>query len=66
MAKVRVKVLGGPVQLKDANTVGELARSVGASGYQALVNGEAASDSDILDDDTGETLVIFSQPTKAG
>lgn len=66
MATVRVQVAGGATQMKTANTVGELAKLVGADGYTATVDGEPAEYSDSLSGDSGDTFVSFAKPTKAG
>ncbi len=66
MAKVRVQVAGGSVQIKEAATVECLAQLVGAEGYQATVDGEPASMDQELDGEEGETFVSFAKPVKAG
>lgn len=63
MAKVQVQVAGGAIQQKEVGTVGELARSVNASGYQATVNGEPVTDTYELND---FEFVSFAKPVKAG
>lgn len=63
MAKVQVKVAGGSIQEKSADTVGDLARMVGAEGYQAAVNGEPVDDHYELED---YEFVSFAKPVKAG
>lgn len=66
MAMVRVQVAGGSVQMKEAKTVGELAKAVGAYGYTATVDGEPAEYSETLSGSDGSTYVSFSKPVKAG
>jgi hypothetical protein len=68
MAKVRVQVAGGSVQIREAATVGCLAKLVGADGYTAVVNGEPAGYETALEDGEaeGDTFVSFAKPVKAG
>lgn len=66
MAKVRVQVAGGPVQIKEAATVGCLSKLVGAEGYTAVVNGEPADAGTTLTGEDGDTYVSFAKPNKAG
>lgn len=66
MAKVRVQVAGGDVQIKEAATVECLAKLVGAEGYQATVDGDPADPDTELDGEDGETFVSFAKPVKAG
>lgn len=63
MAKVQVQVAGGSIQQKDVGTVGELAKTVGAIGYQATVNGEPMNENYELQD---FEFVSFAKPVKAG
>ena len=63
MAKVQVQVAGGAIQQKDVGTIGELAKVVGAAGYQATVNGEPVTDGYGLSD---FEFVSFAKPVKAG
>lgn len=63
MASVQVKVAGGAIQEKEAETVGELASLVNATGYQATVNGEPVdADHELTDFE----FVAFAKPVKAG
>lgn len=66
MAKVRVQVAGGSVQIKEASTVGELAKLVGADGFQATVDGDTADYDQELEGDEGDSFVSFARPVKAG
>lgn len=63
MAKVQVQVAGGSIQQKEADDIAELKEIVGASGYQASVNGEPVDDEHELAD---YEFVSFSKPVKAG
>jgi hypothetical protein len=61
---ITVQVAGGAQQAgKSADTVGELAEQVGATGYQATVNGEPAGNDESLDD---YNFVSVAKPVKAG
>lgn len=66
MARVRVQVAGGPVQIKEAATVGCLAKLVGAEGYTPVVNGETADALTQLTGEDADTYVSFAKPNKAG
>lgn len=63
MARVQVQVAGGSIQLKEADTVGELAQMVSAAGYQATVNGEPVDKDHELQD---FEFVSLAKPVKAG
>lgn len=63
MAKVTAQVMGGAPQQKEADTVGELADQVGASGYTATVNGEPEGSDYALQD---YEFVAFAKAVKAG
>lgn len=63
MAKVKVQVLGGTEQEKDANTIGELKKSMSLDNFQASVNGEPVADNHTL----GQwDFVAFTQQVKGG
>lgn len=63
MAKVICQVAGGKNQPKEARTVGELARKVGAEGFTPAVNGEPADEDTKL---SANDYVSFARPVKAG
>lgn len=44
MAKVQVQAVGGSIQQKEANTVGELKQMLNLTEFQATVNGEPEGD----------------------
>lgn len=66
MARVRVQVAGGDVQIKEAATVECLAKLVGAEGYAATVDGEPADPDQELEGDDADQFVSFAKPVKAG
>lgn len=63
MAKVQVKVAGGEIQERQANTVEELASQLGVGSYTATVNGEPVDGDYELED---YEFVSFAKPVKAG
>lgn len=63
MSKVQVKVAGGAIQEKEANTIGDLKRLVSAEGYVATVNGEPEGDDYELQE---FEFVSLAKPVKAG
>jgi hypothetical protein len=50
MAKVQVQAVGGSIQSKEADTVGELKAAMELTSYQATVNGEPEGDDYELSD----------------
>ena len=64
MAQVAAKVMGGSLQEKDAETVGDLKESMNLEGnYSAQVNGEPADDDTQLRD---RDFVTFTKSVKGG
>jgi len=63
MAKINTKVLGGELQERDADTVGELKAALGLSSHSAVVNGDPATDSTELSE---EDFVLFAPSVKGG
>lgn len=63
MARIQVKVAGGDIQEKQADTVGELAQALGLESYTAAVNGEPVDADYELQD---YEFVSFAKPVKAG
>lgn len=61
MAKVQTQVVGGSIQQKEADTVGELKEMLGVGSYQATVNGEPQDDDYELAD---YEFVAFATKTK--
>lgn len=66
MAKVVVKVLGGEEKVIEASTVGEARQKVGASNYDASLNGEPVADGEQLyDREDGMDFLSFTAKVKA-
>lgn len=63
MARVVVKITGQSPRDAEAATVGELKRTLNVPTYAASVNGEPATDDQVLENDW---LVTFSPQVKGG
>lgn len=62
MAKVFVQKVGGALEEKQAETLGELKRATGTTNMQAVVNGEPESDDDYAFEDRDH--VTFTEKVK--